>query len=330
MDSLTQAVLGASVAAVAVPAPQRRIALLAGAALGTLPDLDVLIDFGGPVRDFTFHRGFSHSLFVLVPFGLLLWLVLRAWWAPVREAPRAWLAAILLVLVTHALLDAHTAYGTQLLWPLGSPPVSWSTVFIIDPLYTVPLLLAVVLVLIKPRAGQARHWLAGALLLSTAYLGWSWIAKAQVEHEARMALADMGLADAPMFTTPTPFNTLLWRIVVMTDRGFLEGVDSLAVDDGPVRFAAFPSAVDAQRAAGDLWAVRRLAWFSRGFLKASVEQDRLILSDLRMGQEPFYVFSFAVAERGNPHWQAIEPRQLGAEPDPSLLGGIWGRIWGRE
>ena len=91
MDSVTQAVLGAAVGGAIAPAGQRRKALLVGAALGTLPDLDVVIDYGDAVANFTYHRGFSHSLFVLPPFALLLWLALRRWWAPVRDAPRtAW------------------------------------------------------------------------------------------------------------------------------------------------------------------------------------------------------------------------------------------------
>jgi hypothetical protein len=40
MDSLTQIVLGGCVAAAAVPAAHRRRAAIAGAVLGTLPDLD--------------------------------------------------------------------------------------------------------------------------------------------------------------------------------------------------------------------------------------------------------------------------------------------------
>ena len=42
MDSLSQIVLGGAVAAAIAPAAHRRAALLAGAALGTLPDLDSL------------------------------------------------------------------------------------------------------------------------------------------------------------------------------------------------------------------------------------------------------------------------------------------------
>ena len=76
MDSITQAALGASIAGVCAPAGQRRKALLAGAMLGTLPDLDVVIDYGSDVANFTYHRGFSHSLLVLALFSFLLWLAL--------------------------------------------------------------------------------------------------------------------------------------------------------------------------------------------------------------------------------------------------------------
>jgi inner membrane protein len=153
MDSLTQAVLGAGIAGAVAPAGHRRKALLLGAALGTLPDLDVLIDYGGAVENFTMHRGFSHSLFVLAPFTLILWWVLGKFWSVVREAPLRWLAVVGLALVTHPLLDAHTAYGTQLLWPLDVPPTMWATVFIIDPLFTLPLLVATVVTAFRPKVG---------------------------------------------------------------------------------------------------------------------------------------------------------------------------------
>jgi len=301
--------------------------MLLGAALGTLPDLDVLIDYGGDVENYTYHRGFSHSLFVLAPFAALLWLALRRWWAPVRAAPGRWLAAILLALVTHPLLDAHTAYGTQLWWPLASPPVAWSTIFIIDPLYTLPLAVGVIAAAARPLSRGASTLLAVGLVLSTAYLGWSWLGKALVERQARAALVDLGLDSVPLFSVPTPFNTLLWRLVVLTEDGHLEGLYSLATDEGPIRFIAFGSDNASLEAASDLWAVQRLCWFTRGFLRARVVNDTLLLADLRMGQEPYYVFTHVVAVRGNPHWHAVETRRLPPTLDTGLLAYVWYRMW---
>ncbi len=325
MDSLSQAVLGASVAGAIAPAGHRGKAMLLGAGLGTLPDLDVFIDFGGAVENFTYHRGFSHSLLVLAPFSVLLWLLLQRWWAPVREAPLRWLCAIGLTLLTHPLLDAHTAYGTQLFWPLPVPPTSWATLFIIDPLYTLPLLVGVLVAAFRRRvAGTA---LRVGLVLSTLYVGWSWVAQATVSRNVEDALASMQLQDAPVFMTPTPLNTLLWRVVVMTDDGYLEGFDSLLIDEGVMRFTAHASAVDAMNIAGDVWAVERLRWFARDFVKASVENDKLVISDLRMGQEPVYVFSHVVAARGNPHWTPISTELLPMSFGDRALAETWDRIW---
>ncbi len=325
MDSLSQAVLGASVAGAFAPDGHRGKAMLLGAGLGTLPDLDVFVDFGGAVENFTYHRGFSHSLFVLAPFSALLWVLLWRWWTPVRDAPLRWLAAISFALLTHPLLDAHTAYGTQLFWPLTLPPTSWATLFIIDPLYTLPLLIGVLVAAFWRRvAGTALHI---GLVLSTLYIGWSWVAQATVSRNVENVLASMQLQDAPVFMTPTPLNTLLWRVVVMTDDGYLEGFDSLMIDEGPIRFTAYPSAVDAMQGAGDVWAVERLRWFARDFVKASVVDGKLVISDLRMGQEPMYVFSHVVAARGNPHWTPISTELLPMSFGDRALAKTWDRIW---
>lgn len=327
MDSVTQAALGAVIAGAVSPAGHRRKALVAGAALGTLPDLDVFIDFGGAVENFTYHRGFSHSLFVLAPFAVLLWLALRRWWSPVREAPARWLLAIALVLLTHPLLDAHTAYGTQIFWPLSVPPTMWATLFIIDPLFTLPLLVGVVIGALIP----AKRWTSGSLrallLLSTVYLGWSWLAQSVVRHNVNDSLVAMELEDAPVFLTPTPFNTLLWRAVVLTEDGYLEGFDSLLVNEGRIQFGVFESDNRSLREASNVWAVERLRWFSQDFVKARVVNDRLLLSDLRMGQEPIYVFTHAVAVRGNPHWQPIRTELLPVSFEDRALSEIWNRIW---
>lgn len=327
MDSLTQAALGAAVAGACAPRGHRRKALLAGAALGTLPDLDVAIRYGDAVKNFTFHRGFSHSLFVLVPFSLLLWAVLRRWWAPVRGAPLAWLAAIVLTLVTHPLLDAHTAYGTQLFWPLQSPPVMWSTMFIIDPLYTLPLLIAVIVAAASPATRRASVALIGGLALSTAYLAWSWAGKLQVERHAREALATLGMVGAPIFSGPTPFNTVLWRVVVLTENGYLEGYDSLLVDEESMRFESYTTDNESLQAASNVWAVSRLRWFAQDFLKTEVRDKRLVLTDLRMGAEPQYVFSHVVAEYGNPHWKPVPTELLPVRFSRGDVDVFLERIW---
>src|SRR3546814_5957147 len=79
MDSLTQAVLGAGIQGAMLGRYHGRKALAAGALLATLPDLDVLIDYGDPVSGMINHRGFSHSVFILTALALALTALLRHW-----------------------------------------------------------------------------------------------------------------------------------------------------------------------------------------------------------------------------------------------------------
>jgi len=333
MDSLTQIALGAAVAGAIAPARHRRAAMLAGAALGTLPDLDslpLLLLTDDPVVRMTVHRSFSHSLFVLPLVGWLLWWLFRRYGGGrVAEAPRRWFWAIQLALVTHPLLDAFTVYGTQLWWPLTPPPAMWSSVFIIDPLYSIWLLLGCgVAWFARARPLASRALLAG-LALSSAYLGWSLLAKGVVDRQAERSLAAMGLGDARRFSVPMPFNTLLWRVVAMTPGGFVEGEYSLVADEGPIRFRGYPSNTQALGEARAIASVQRLEWFNHGFMKARERDGRLELSDLRMGAEPSYTFVFEVAERdADGQWQAMTPRQLRLPMEARRqLGAMWHRIW---
>ena len=330
MDSLTQILLGASVAGVTVPAAHRRVAMAAGAVLGTMPDLDslpLLLLTDDPVALMTLHRGVSHSLFVLPLVAWAIWWFFRRRGGRVAQAPARWFWAILLALITHPLLDAFTVYGTQLLWPLPTRPVMWSSLFIVDPGYSLWLLLGAVVALWAGPRAAGRRALALGLVLSTAYLGWSLTAKALVEREAARSLAQIGLQDAPRFSVPMPLNTLLWRVVAMTPEGFVEGERSLVADRGPMRFHHHPSDGDALMAVREAPAVRRLAWFNHGFMKARVEGDRLLLSDLRMGAEPDYSFTFVVAEREAGRWQPVAPEQLPMQLPQGGFAGLWQRIW---
>ena len=334
MDSLSQIVLGGALVAAIAPASHRRAALLAGAALGTLPDLDSLplaLLFDDPVMRMTWHRSISHSLFVLPIVAALIWWLYKRRGGRVAESPVRWFFAMQSALITHPLLDAFTVYGTQLWWPLDVSPTMWSSVFIIDPLYTLWLLIACGVAWIARERILAQRVLIAGLALSTAYLGWSLAAKAMVERAADASLADIGLQDAPRFSVPMPFNTLLWRVVAMTPDGYVEGERSLVADRGAVRFRALPSDVAALREVAGYESVERLRWFNHGFMKAQERDGTLILSDLRMGLEPDYIFNFAVAKRNSPTWREIPPQQLDWPMDAASAAGrlrdMWTRIW---
>lgn len=314
MDSLSQMALGA---AVGIGVMGRRTpvwkAALWGAVCGTLPDLDSFIDHGDSVSNMTLHRAESHALFYLTLAAPLLAALISRLHGEADRFRRWWLA-IWLVLVTHPLLDAMTVYGTQLALPFTDHPYGVGSIFIIDPLYTLPLLVGVGVAL-AARNTSGRRWNRAGLALSSAYLAWSFVAQQHVESVARSALQAQGVSVQRLLVTPTPFNTLLWRVVAVTPQGYMEGFRSLFDDGQRMRFDAFARG-DAlfEQLHGNRHA-ERLAWFSRGFFKTTERGDRIVVSDLRMGQEPYYTFSFAVAERQGGRIEPTRPQLLRQRPD---------------
>ena len=330
MDSLTHLFVGGAIAAVLAPASQRRAALLAGAAINTIPDLDVLplMLSDDPVTRMVWHRGATHSLLLLPFVGWALWAWFRKRGGRVAQAPQRWFWIFQFGLLSHPLLDAFTVYGTQLWWPLPVAPAMWSSLFIIDPVFSLCLIVPCVIAWFARERLAAQRALAAGLILAAGYLGLSQAAKWQIDSDAEQALAARGLGAAPRFSVPMPFNILLWRVVALTPDGFVEGERSLVADDGPMSFHEYRSEVAALEAVKSYRAVERLAWFNHGFMKAQQRDGMLVLSDLRMGSEPDYSFRFAVAKRDGSGWREIQPRQL-AWPWQARrrLDAMWRRIW---
>lgn len=330
MDSVSQLVLGASVA---IATMGRRTAIwkaaLWGGIAGTLPDLDALVDHGDAILNMVLHRSESHSLFYLTALSLpLAWLVSRLQREPQLFA--RWWLALWLALITHPLLDWMTVYGTQLLLPFTSFPYAVGSVFIIDPLYTVPLLVGVVVALIL-RQGRGLVWARGGLVASTVYLAWSVVAQHQAVNQIMASPPEPNLPADQVLVTPAPFNTLLWRAVVVTPTHYYEGYTSLLDDDRPVRWARHPRGAElyAQHRASPL--VDRVARFSHGFFKMSEAGGEVFITDLRMGNEPTYTFHFNLG----PSAQIAAGQRLTTQqwqrPDlATALPWLWERMWGRD
>jgi len=331
MDSLTQLALGAAVGESLMGRKVGHKALLWGAIAGTLPDLDVFIPLGDAVKDFTYHRSASHSLFVLAALTpLLVWLINRIH-PRLREYKNDWMIMIYLVFATHVLLDSFTAYGTQILWPFVTTPISWSTIFIIDPLYTLPLLIGVSAALLMSRQQIGGHKINNwGLMLSSFYLMWTVVAKVIVDTNVRQALQDQNIEYRKVFTTPAPFNSLLWRVLVRAEDSYHEGFYSVLDPDNNIQFNAYPHNEDLLQGIQEHWPVERLKWFSKGFYAVSLRNEDIVMSDLRMGVEPNYVFRFKVGEKSNPHAIPVIPEQLATEWDLSYLSMIWQRIWSNQ
>ncbi|MDH4559188.1 metal-dependent hydrolase [Pseudomonas sp. BN417] len=331
MDSLTQALLGATVQGALLGRWQGRKALLYGAMLGTLPDLDVVIRYTDAVASMTYHRGFSHSIFALSALAALLTGLVRRWRPHPGYSTRWLFLSLWLVLVTHPLLDCFTGYGTQFLWPLESRPIAWSSIFIIDPLYTLPLLVAVLGGLLFGLRDRPPRLAIIALALSSLYLASSLGGKFMAEHRVAEVLDRQGIHPQALFSTPTPFNTLLWRVVVLDGEDYHEALVSW-FDREPPQLERIPRGTELARRLRDSPQHMRLAWFTHGILRYDQIGQALVVTDLRLGITGFHPFRFVLAERRDGRWHLLrETRRWPTERgDLAHLKALWQRVWHQE
>ncbi|NOH21790.1 metal-dependent hydrolase [Vibrio europaeus] len=327
MDSITQAALGATVAGAIAGKKCNAKVLLVGAALGTLPDLDVILDYGDAVQNTIKHRGFSHSLLVLLPFSWIVsWLYCRlkpdAFW----NFPRTF-SLTASVLVTHALLDAMTTYGTQLIWPIQGY-FSLNNVFIIDPLYTVPLLIAIGVSLFSSSRGS--KWCLSMLLTSTLYLGWGYASQQVVAARVEDNLVSQNLPSQQVLITPTPFNTLLWRVIVMDEGQYWEGLASILDGQSHIDFVSRPLGQWPLKEKTET--LKGLQTFAHNYVNYRVEDDALIVTDLRLGMSDNLPFEFIFAHMNeNGDWRLLDTTQrYPSERSLAQLGQLWERLKGDQ
>ncbi|MEG3639162.1 metal-dependent hydrolase [Magnetococcus sp. PR-3] len=327
MDSITQMALGAAVGSALLGRKVGARAALWGAVCGTIPDLDVFIPMGDAVAAFTYHRSFSHSLFILAAITpLVVWLILKI--HPQTQKLRTrWAVFVYAVFATHVLLDCLTIYGTQIFWPLSEYPVSLGSVFIIDPAYTVPLLIGVFVALALRHRDKGRWVNRLGLVVSTLYLVWGLGAQAYVRDLARESLKQQGVDYERFLVQPTPFNSLLWRVVVMSGERYHVGYYSLLDKTPSIHLESYERSLDLLDSLTDHWPVQRLAWFTHGFYAVDAEKDGVVIADLRMGVEPDYVFRFKVAALANPHPEPITAVRMPRSQNFNRLPALWHRVW---
>ncbi len=289
MDPITQGVLGAAAPQSIAPREHAKMAGLLGMFGGLAPDLDVFIrSSSDPLLFLEFHRQFTHSLIFIPIGGFMVALVMFALLRERTSLPfRRFLLYCTLGYATHALLDACTTYGTLLFWPFSDVRIAWNAVSVVDPLFTLP-----VLVLAGFAAARQQPMLARlALVWAVSYpiLG---LWQRDRAAEAGWELAALrGHAPLKLEAKPSFGNILLWKIVYETDTRYY--VD--AVRTG-IEATVYPgSSLAKLELARDFpWLepdtqqaldVERFRWFSNGYLAADPKQPGHII-DIRYSMVP--------------------------------------------
>ncbi|MDJ0784778.1 MAG: metal-dependent hydrolase [Desulfosarcinaceae bacterium] len=328
MDSLTQLTFGAACGEAVLGRKVGRKALVWGAVLGTLPDLDVFIPLGGPVNDFVYHRGFSHSLILLAFLAPgIAWLISKIH-PDTKQYYRQWALLAFLVLEASVILDLLTVYGTQIFWPFDTTPRALPVLFIIDPLFTLPIALGVLAVLLMRGHPSLAHRLnAVGLGLSLAYLIWACGVGEFIHRRVTEKLERQAVSHTQFIASPAPFTTLLWRVVGLDGEQYFETYISLFDRQAPLFLDFYPRNLALMAGIEEHPPIAKLRRFTRGFYALSTMGGDIVMTDLRMGSEPNYVFRFKVARLNDAHPTPTYDEKLQTTQDWRGLTWLWKRIW---
>lgn len=263
MDPVTHLTLGACTGELILGKRLGKKAMLYGAIAANIPDLDTIPGlFISGDRSLWLHRGITHSFFFAILCGLFL-----AWLAK-RYYPKIAFGALALLfcteLVMHDLLDTCTSYGTGLLEPFSHHRFSFHLLFVVDPAFTLPLLIATG-GLVFNRSINRIKWASGAIIISILYVGFAVCCKSKIDDKATM-------------TTPAPFNCLLWYSIIKTNTGYYAGYQSV-FDTSPVQYEYYPRNDSLLKQPEPY-----LKPFAAGYYTISRSENNVYFNVLRFGQ----------------------------------------------
>jgi inner membrane protein len=281
MDPLSQGALGAILPQAGTSGRRAATAGVLGFLAGMAADLDVLIRSGSdPLLFLEYHRQFSHSLVFIPLGGLICALVLHPLLGRGRglSLRQCWIFCTL-GYATHGLLDACTTYGTVLLWPFSDARFAWNTISIVDPLFTLPVLLGALLAAARGRPLYARL----ALLWALGYMALGLSQRNAAIEMGRALAQSRGHQPLRLEAKPSIGNILVWKIVYETAERY--HVDAVRARISPRVFTG--DSVQKLETDRDMpWLdpdsqqardIERFRWFSNGYIARDPrDQNRVI------------------------------------------------------
>ena len=290
------------------------------------------------------------SWYILIPTLLLgFWLVRSLWmnyWnrdLKLVEAPYfTWVSLFFWSIFTHPILDSFTNYGTQIWQPFADTRVQWTTISVVDPLYTIPFGILLLIASRLHRSYKPRFYLNWAgILWGCIYLAYTYWHKTIVNDAFEEKLAANEITYSRYQTGPSIFNNIVWYGVAEGDTAYyfsMYGFNDKV--PGFTGISVLPKNYDLLRhVPEDARAMKFLKWFSNGYYNATpYNGDTLRVSDLRYGllgdtlDNNNYVFQFLLFKNEKGEWDVMSNR--GAEEDSEAgkksMGKLWDRVRGKN
>ena len=335
MDTLTHIVLGACIGEAIAGKQLGKKALLLGAIAQNIPDIDFVASFWLPAAaDALAHRGFTHSfLFVALVSPLLAWLSVLVF-SKQGMGFRKWLFFWGIQVFIHVFIDAFNAYGTGWFVPFSHYRVSFNTMYVADPLFSIwPAIALLVLLALKTGKNKRIKIALTALGLSSLYLLLGIIFKLSIGRVVETSLQNKQTGYNSYFTTPTPLNNLLWYVVAQNDSGYYIGYRSVFDRGKGINFHYVSRNGSLLKPYGTRADVKQLLQFSAGYYTLGMKQDTLLFNDLRFGEiagwpEPGADFVFHYYLQYPDDNKLLVQRGRFAKWDSRVLGAFLRRIGG--
>lgn len=282
MDSLSQIVLGAAVGEAVAGKQLGRKAPLLGAIFGTIPDLDVFLKYiiNGVVDQDLAHRGFSHSIVFAILLALVSSFLLKKVFRTKISSLRLFNLAFLST-VTHPMLDAFTTWGTQFFWPLQDR-IAFNSIFVIDPLYTLPFLFLCVWAICLPNTSIKRRRLNYiGLLLSCSYLVLTLSIKESLHHSVKENNIKRNIIQHEV--KPMPLTSLYWTAILEQEKCFEIGYRNLLKDQAFIWEETIPKNHELMDRYLSVKQKEKIAFLTKGYFAAEKRNDTLLVYDLKFG-----------------------------------------------
>lgn len=242
---------------------------------------------------------------------------------PVNATFRDWYWLFFLSIFTHPILDSCTAYGTQLFQPFWDYRVAFNNISVVDPIYTVPFLICVIITSMFLRSSSKRRFFNYlGLGLSSAYMLFSFYNKSRVNKVFVNSLAEQQINYSRYMTAPTLFNNALWHCIAEGDSMYYLGLYSIFDEEPRIStWNYFSKDHDLISGHEKDRAIKILTWFSNDYYNIIRRKDgRLQLNDLRYGifgdkapTENDYIFRFILEEKNG----VIEAKGARERPEMS-------------
>lgn len=310
MDSLTQAALGAAIGEAVLGKKIGNKAAILGAIGGTIPDLDILMTpFFTPFQNISIHRGYSHSiLFTLIGAFLFAYVLSKIKWTKLVSYRKRWLFSFL-ALFTHVLLDAFTSFGTQLFLPFTEWRVSFDSISIIDPVYTIPLLLGVAGSLFLYKKEDRKRGIPNnvGLIVSSLYLLFTLANKQHIEQVFNKQLEAKNIPSFRLLTVPVAIGNTIWYGVAKDKTHLHIGKYSM-LESNEIEFNSFP--INNQLLEGlDERLVDRMKWFAQGFYTVAEKNGKIRIYNMQCDMQGVRQFGDYIAPTA--FYYEISPKSNG-------------------